>query len=260
MAREDIIISLLGQLYDRRQKDPPKQNEQLQKILLANDVASGDDSQIAAFVATKSALKWGGLQALQPNLFPNSSSFEECSGQHVGVVTNSNGVTTNLGGGWSASTQYNTATIAIVDDPLTNLRSRKRLSYIHDGSTGWKGAHAAWSVQPGKTYTAAVWARANQASAQAHAPGYPFYATGFTPGFSWAANPLLNPGVWCMGVATFSPPAVLTGSMYLYGVTNGEAGLVLDYDGILVVEGGAQPTMQAAGWKWGPGGGGEWKP
>ena len=60
MAREDIIINLLGQLYERRQKDPPSKNEQLQKILLANDAMTMDDSQIAITVTALSTLKWGG--------------------------------------------------------------------------------------------------------------------------------------------------------------------------------------------------------
>ncbi len=61
MAREDLITSLLAQLYDRRPKESPSKNEQLQKIQMTNDFAQLDDAGLVTAMAVElSGLKWGG--------------------------------------------------------------------------------------------------------------------------------------------------------------------------------------------------------
>jgi len=171
------------------------------------------------------------------NIFPHSKSFEECSGTHIGDPSNSNGVTTDVGGGWKLATHYNSATIKISEDG--GLFGSKRLSFIHDGSSGWKGAiSSAWSIVAGKTYTVTVWARANQASTKSFSNGYAFYNySGQKYSFTWPdgyPTDSQNVGKWVRGICTFTATADESGRVYLYGLTDGEAGLIIDYDGLQV--------------------------
>lgn len=171
------------------------------------------------------------------NIFPYSSSFEECYGEHVGNAEEGNTVTTEIGGGWAVSTHYNTATIRVVNDG--GYHGTKSVMFIHDGSSGWKSLYTTseWQAEAGKTYTISVWARANRESQEHFMSGYAFYSARRQLAFTWPdGTPLQNPGRWVRGVCTFSPDATDSGRVYLYGVSNGEDGLVLEYDAVMLEE------------------------
>ncbi|AZR72537.1 hypothetical protein BBF96_03545 [Anoxybacter fermentans] len=190
----------------------------------------------------------GTLKLVQlTNAFPHSQSFEDCAGEHIGDINNSNAVKTDIGGGWQVATHYNTTTIRVETDG--GYHGTKRLAFIHDGSSGWKGAvSGALSVIAGKWYRVSVRARANMKSSQVFSEGYAFYVYGvYSVKFSWNVKPTDNPGKWVTGVAIFQAPDNYTGYMYLYGLTDGENGLILEYDAVMWEEFDADPTNQPFG-------------
>jgi len=180
------------------------------------------------------------------NKFPVSQSFEECSGEHVGNPNDPNSVRTSIGGGWFVATHYNSATIRVETDG--GFHGTKRVSFIHDGSSGWKGLVTETeciNVTKDKWYRVSVRARANQLSAAVFSNGYAFYdSDGQKVRFSWDVLPTQRPGEWVVGIAVFKATATAAGRMYLYGLTDGEAGLVLDYDGVLLEEFETEPTSE----------------
>lgn len=176
------------------------------------------------------------------NQFINSTSFEECSGEHIGNIADPNSVVTDIGGGWTIATHYNTATIRVESNG--GYHGNKRVSFIHDGSSGWKGARASTSsITEGKWYRVSVRAIANKKSDLQFSWGYAFYSGTDHIHFLWDIQPIANPGKWCQGIAIFqASQTYASGSMYLYGLTDGENGLVLDYDAIMWEEFDEDPT------------------
>lgn len=180
------------------------------------------------------------------NQFLHSQSFEECSGEHIGDIADSNGVKTYLEGGWHAATHYNTSIIKINTDG--GYHGNNRMSIIHDGSHGWKGAIASISIVEGKWYRVSVRSKVNFSPVQRNwNPGYAFHSGSFTQKFQYDILPFDNPDKWATGKVIFQAPSDIAGTIYLYGIDDGDAGLILDYDAIMWEEFDEDPTGKPFG-------------
>ena len=160
-----------------------------------------------------------------------SPSFEDCSGRHVGKASDSNGVSTSLGGGWRAATHYNTAQIGVVEGD--GAHGRRFVRFYHDGSAGWKGlVSSSWQIKAGCWYRMSAYARTNSASPLA-LTGYAIYTGSFNPQLTWPG--LKASDGWVLASVVFQAPSDLSGSTYLYG-RDLPAGVFIDYDGVVVEE------------------------
>lgn len=162
----------------------------------------------------------------------SDGSFGALVNSHNGNSSNSNSVSTPLGGGWTGATHYNTAKITIGQEG-----SNKFLRFISDGSGAWAGVTGGWSIKAGKWYRVTAYARTSS-SAGLNISAYAIYTGNFNPQLTWSN--LKSADGWKMAQVVFQADADRSGSMYLYG-NQGTAGTTVDYDNIVVEEFDSNP-------------------
>ena len=172
------------------------------------------------------------------NLSPYDGSMKSSGeGRHVGDIALSNGNSTTLGGGFRASTHYNDGICERIFTQ-TPYGEGYALRWIHGKTPGWKGITETqnWQADSAKTYTVSVYVRVNKKDSGVPS-AYAFYGdTNNRYHFAWDKSPDKFPNEWVRGTLTFSPTVSQSGGIYLYGNTNGEEGLLVDYTGFQIEE------------------------
>ena len=159
------------------------------------------------------------------NIFQGDGGFDSCSGTHTGDVSNSNNISTPLGGGWTSSTHYNDVVISVVD-----IGNKKVVRHTTGTTSGWNGTVSGSNcfMQAGKAYTASVWIRTSGAN-----PPNPYGFYGPT-GYRYSmlrGSEVHTPGKWIRYSCTMTPDIDVTGSVYLYGIESSTPGQYTEFWG-----------------------------
>lgn len=166
--------------------------------------------------------------------FKGNGTFNAIHGEHAGNPVNSKNVYTYLGGGWWATTSYNSARIRAAQEG-----SNYFLRLVSDGSGRWAGATNWWSIKAGKWYRVTVSARTSSTSAL-NIYGHAIHNPDFAPTLNW--NGLKSSDGWRTAYVIFQADKDRSGGMSLYGhVGSPASGVTVDYDNVIVEEFGSRP-------------------
>ena len=169
-----------------------------------------------------------------------NGSFDAIHRTHAGVATNTNNTITYLGGGWTAATDLNTATIGQATEGPNDF-----LRFTSDGSTRWTAAWTPWAVTANKWYRVTVSARTSSTTG-VDVSGYALVTGGLgtggtDPQLTWTG--LKASDGWKTATVVFQATENATGSTFLYG-NQGAAGTTVDFDNVVIEQCDARPANQ----------------